>query len=158
MRAAYLITAIIFAIIELFNGPRLWWIPHEVIEPIGLFRGFQHGLIGFSYLVSWSLIIGGAYQILLGILYWDMDTSERKRWLFTLESLGTARLLWILGGLSLVLGTAYAYWVYTNDNYIWPAGIASTLWAWLTSAAFWMAFPLYEQVGIDRDEVRGLNI
>jgi hypothetical protein len=158
MRAAYLTTAIVFSIIELFNGPRLLWIPHEDFEPIGLFRGFQHGLIGFSYLVSWSLIIGGIYQIVLGILYWDMDTSERKRWLFTLESLGTARLLWVLGGISLLLGVAYVVWVYGHDNYIWPAGIGSTVWAWLTCGAFWMSFPLYDQVGIDRDEVRSLNI
>lgn len=158
MRAAYLTTAIVFSIIELFNGPRLFWIPHEPFEPIGLFRGFVHGLIGFSYLVSWSLIIGGAYQIILGILYWDMDTTERRRWLFTLESLGTARLLWILGGVSMALGIAYAVWVYGNDNYIWPCGIASTVWALITCAAYWMAFPLYDQVGIDRDEVRSLNI
>jgi hypothetical protein len=158
VRIAYLIAGIILAIIELFNGPRLFWIEHEAIEPIGLFRGFQHGLIGFSYMVSWSLIVAGVYQILLGILYWDMDTSERKRWQFTLESLGTARLLWIVGGLCLVLGISYVVWVYGNDNYVWPCGLASTLWALLTCWLFWLAFPLYAQSGIDRDEVRGLNI
>ena len=158
MRIAYLIAGIILAVLELFNFPRLIWVEQDMYAPIGIFRGFQHGLIGFSYMMTWTLLVAGVYQILLGVLYWDMDTSESKRWQFTLQGLGTARLLWILGGLCLLLGIAYAVYVYGNDNYIWPAGIASTLWALLTCWFFWLAFPLYEQVGIDRDEVRGLNI
>ena len=153
MRIAYLIAAIIMVVVELTNGPRLPWIEQTEFGAVGIFRGFTHGLIGFSYLVTWTLIIGGIYQIILGILYWDMDTTESKRWQFTLEGLGTARLLWILGALCLVLGIAYAVYVYDNDHWVWSAGIASTLAAWVTCWLFWLAFPLYEQVGIDRDEV-----
>lgn len=154
MRVAYLYAGIAMAVLELFNLPRLPWIPVDVNGPVGIFRGFSHGMIGFSYMVTWSLILAGIYMILLGILYWDMDTSESTRWQFTLEGLGTARLLWALGALSLVLGILYAVFVYSNDFYRWPAGVASTLWALVTCWLFWLAFPLYEQVGMDRDEVR----
>ena len=158
MRTAYLIAAIIAVIIELCNGPRLFFIEHEAFEPVGIFRGFKEGMIGFSYMVTWMLLAGGAYQVILGVLYWDMDTSESKRWQFTLQGLGTARLLWILGGLCLLLGVLYAVYVYGHDRTLWPAGVFSTVWALITCWLFWLAFPLYEQVGIDRDEVRGLNI
>jgi hypothetical protein len=154
MRGAYLIAGIILGVLELANYPRVFFIPATEFGPVGIFRGFSDGMIGFSYQVSWALLVGGAYALLLGVLYWDMDTSEHKRWQFTLEGLGTARLLWIIGGLSLILGVWYAYFVYTNDSRLWPAGVASTLVALLTCWLFWLAFPLYEQVGIDRDEIR----
>ena len=158
MRIGYLITGIIVGVLVVFNWPRLPWIPQEMFGPVGIFRGFSHGMIGFSYMVTWMLLAGGAYQVILGVLYWDMDTSESKRWQFTLQGLGTARLLWILGGLCLLLGVLYAVYVYGHDRTLWPAGVFSTVWALITCWLFWLAFPRYEQVGIDRDEVRGLNI
>jgi hypothetical protein len=153
VRVAYLIAAVVLCLLELSNYPRVPWIPHEDFAPIGIFRGFTEGFIGFSYMVSWALIIGGVYSLLLGVLYWDMDTSESKRWQFSLEGLGTARFLWLIGAVSLVLGILYAAYVYGHDQGLWPAGLASTVVAWLTCWFFWLAFPLYEQVGIDRDEM-----
>ena len=154
MRVAYLSSGILLALLELFNLPRLPWIHSEQFGPVGIFRGFSHGMIGFSYMVTWALVIGGIYMVLLGVLYWDMDTRESRRWQFTLEGLGTARLLWILGAVAFALGVWYATFVYGNDNWCWTAGMASTVWALVTCWLFWLSFPLYEQVGIDRDEVR----
>ena len=153
MRVAYLVAGIVAGLFVLFNGPRLPWIPYEQFGPVGIFRGFSHGMIGFSYQLSWALIVGGVYQVLLGVLYWDMDTRESLRWQFALEAGLTARLLWVLGALCLVLGVAFAFYAYTHDHYWWPCGIASTVFAWLTCWLMWLAFPLYEQVGIDREEV-----
>jgi len=153
VRIGYLIAGIIAGLFVFFNGPRLPWIPQEQFGPIGIFRGFAHGMIGFSYQATWILLVGGAYQLLLGVLYWDMDTREALRWQFSLEGGMTARLLWVLGALCLVLGILYAIYTYGNDRYLWPCGVASTLFSGLTCWFFWLAFPLYEQVGIDRDEV-----
>jgi len=154
MRVAYLYAGIAMVLLEIFNAPRLLWIPQEQFGPVGIFRGFAHGMIGCTYMLTWGMLIGGIYMLLLGILYWDMDATESRRWQFTLEGLGTARLLWILGALALALGIYCAIFVYSNDNYVWSAGMASTLWALVTCWLFWLAFPMYEQVGIDRDEVR----
>lgn len=153
MRIVYLIAGVVLLIIQLSNGPRLPWIEAEAGGPIGLLRGFEHGPIGFSYQVTWFLIIGGIYQLLLGVIYWDMDTTEAKRWQFALQSGGTARLLWGSGAVTLALGILYAFFVYGNDAYLWPCGAASTAMALLGCWMFWLAFPLMEQVGIDREEV-----
>ena len=154
MRVAYLYTGIVLAILEFFNLPRLLWIAPEQFGPVGIFRGFAHGMVGFTYMFTWTCLLGGVYMVLLGVLYWDMDTRESRRWQFTLEGLGTARLLWILGAAAILLGIYCAIYIYSNDNSWYTAGLASTVWAWLTCWAFWLAFPLYEQVGIDRDEVK----
>jgi hypothetical protein len=153
MRIAYLIAAAILSTIVLLNGPRLPWIEADTVGPIGLFKGFAHGVIGFSYLTTWFLLIGGAYQLILGIIYWDMDTSESERWQFTLESGGTAKLLWLTGAVCMMLGLIYGWYLVRNDNTLWPAGFASSIGAWLACWLFWLAFPLYEQVGIDRDQI-----
>ena len=153
MRTIYLIAGIIATIFVMCNGPRLLWIEHQSFDPLGLFRGFAHGPIGFSYVVTWALLIGGFYQLWLGVLYWDMDSTEGERWQYILRTGGTARVLWITGGICMLLGFWYAWFVYTNDHFLWPAGIASTLAAWGMCWLYWLAFPLYEQVGIDRDEM-----
>lgn len=153
MRQAYLILGIVAAILVMANMPRLPWIASEYGGPVGLFRGFSHGLIGFSYVISWALIIGGAYQLWLGLLYWDMGTSERVRGQFTLDSAGTARLLFGIGGLCLLLGIFYAIWTYSNDGYGLGCKLASTGGSLLVCWFFWLAFPLYEQIGIDREEL-----
>lgn len=153
MRVAYLITGIIFSVLVVFNVPRLPWISVEPGGPVGIFRGFEHGMIGFSYAVSWILLAGGIYQIILGIIYWDMDTSEAQRWQFTLDAGATARLLWILGAVCLLLGGLYATFTYTHDSQLWPCGVMSTFFALLNCWLYWLAFPLYEQVGIEREEL-----
>jgi hypothetical protein len=139
------------AILVFFNYPRLPWIPYEYGGPVGLFRGFAHGAIGFSYQTAWILTIGGIYQLILGIVYWDMDTSEAKRWQFAMETGTTAKLLWALGGGCAVAGIAYLIFVYTHDSYLWPCGIFSTLVSLVACWLFWLAFPLMEQIGIDRE-------
>jgi hypothetical protein len=153
MRVAYLIAAGIATAFVLFNVPRVPWIYIESGGPIGLLRGFNHGVIGFSYMMTWALIIGGVYQLILGIIYWDMDTTESQRWQFTLESGGTARFLWLTGGVCLALGLAYGYYLIRNDGNLWPAGFASSVACWVCCWLYWLAFPLYEQVGIDRDQM-----
>lgn len=80
-----------------------------------------------------------------------MDTSEAERWAFTMDSGGTAKLLFVLGAISLAGGIAWAVFAYTNDNFVIPAGIASTVGALLACWLLWLAFPLMEQVGIDRE-------
>jgi hypothetical protein len=152
MRIAYLIAGIIVAALVICNTPRLPWIPQEEGGPIGIFRGFIHGPIGFSWEVSWLLIVAGIYQFVLGIMYWDMDVSEAKRWQFSLETGGTAKLLWGGGILSLLLGMAYVVFCFTHDFYLWPCGIASSVVALGSTWLIWLAFPLMEQVGIDREE------
>jgi hypothetical protein len=152
MRITYLITGIIIAALVIFNAPRLPWIPHEEGGPIGILRGFSHGMIGFSWEATWLLLIGGAYMIILGIVYWDMDVSEAQRWQFSLETGGTAKLLWIAGSVCLALGLLYAYFCVRNDNYLWPCGVMSSIVAILSTWLFWLAFPLMEQVGIDRED------
>lgn len=152
MRVAYLIGGFVVTVLVLINEPRIPWVHVEEGGPVGPLRGLVHGMVGFSYEVTWLLIIGGAYQILLGIVYWDMDTAEAERWQFTLESGGTARLLWITGAVCLLLGLAYATFIYTHDRYLWPAGVASTATAWLSAWFYWLAFPLMEQVGMDREQ------
>ena len=82
-----------------------------------------------------------------------MDTREAKRWQFTLESGGVARLLWALGAISLLLGILYAYYVYTHDSRLWPCGVASTACAMIVCWLFWLAFPLMEQIGIEKEEL-----
>ncbi len=153
MRQAYLILGIIAAILVMANMPRLPWIASEYGGPVGLFRGFSHGLIGFSYLVSWMLIIGGAYQLWLGLLYWDMGTAERVRGQFTLDSAGTAKLLFAAGAVCLILGIVYAVWTYQHDSAVLLCMLASTAGSLLVCWFFWLAFPLYEQIGIDREEL-----
>jgi hypothetical protein len=153
VRQAYLFIGIAVAIMVMFNAPRVPWIEHEVGGPIGLFRGLAHGPIGFSYVATWALIVGGIYQLWLGLLYWDMGTGEAVRGQFTLDSAGTAKLLFITGALCLLFGILYAVFVYRNDMYLIPCGLASTAGAWLVCWLFWLAFPLYEQVGIDREEL-----
>ena len=153
MRAIYLIAGIVLGLGVMFNAPRAPWIHSDELVRFIFFRGFSHGMIGFSYMTSWLLIVGGVYQLWLGLIYWDMDTTEVERWQYILQSGGTARLLWILGLVTLVLGIAYAVFTYSNDHYVVPCGIASTLQALLACWLFWLAFPLYEQVGIDRDEL-----
>lgn len=153
MRQAYLIAGIIAAVLVMANLPRLAWIQSEYGGPVGIFRGFSHGLVGFSYVVTWALIVGGAYQLWLGLLYWDMGTSERVRGQFTLDSVGTARLLFGAGALCLILGICYAVWIYSNDGAVLGCKLASTVGALLVCWLFWLAFPLYEQIGIDRSEL-----
>jgi len=152
VRIAYLLAAGVMTIIVIFNGPRLFWISHQIGDPVGLFLGFKHGLLGFSYQVTWLLLVGAAYQLLLGVIYWDMDHTEGYRWQFILQTGGTARLLWISGLITLALGLAYAFYTYSHDRQLWPCGVASTLGALITCWLAWLAFPLFEQVGIDRDE------
>lgn len=151
MRIVYLIAGAVVAILVMFNAPRLPWIPQEYGGPIGIFRGFAHGMIGFSYMATWGLLVGGAYQVVLGLFYWDMDIAESKRWQFSLETGGTAKLLWATGAVCLLLGIGYAIFVYSSDRYLWPCGLMSTLFSWLACWLFWLAFPLLEQVGIDRE-------
>lgn len=150
MRTIYLIAGIIVSIVVMSNGPRIPWIDSTMFGP---FKGFTDGLIGFSYVVTWILLVGGFYNLWLGVLYWDMDSTEGERWQYILRTGGTARVLWIVGGVSLLLGIWYAWFVYSNDHRVWPAGIASTIVSWIACWLFWLAFPLYEQVGIDRDEL-----
>lgn len=152
MRFAYLIAGLIIAATVAFNIPRFPWMEQEEGVPSAL-RFFVHGMIGFSYMGAWLLLVGGAYQLMLGVMYWDMDTSESERWQFTLESGGTARLLWGLGALTLLAGILWAQWLYRADGYLWPAGAMSTLGALLACWLLWLAFPLAEQVGIDREHV-----
>lgn len=152
MRTVYLIAAITVSVLVLCNAPRLPWI--SATEGVaGVLRGFSHGMVGFSWLCSWLLAIGGAYQLILGILYWDIDTTEQTRSVFTLESGGTARLLWVTGAICLLLGVLYGVYVFQNDQFVWPAGVASSLFSIIAAWLFWLAFPLYEQVGIDRAEL-----
>jgi len=153
MRAAYLIAGLIVAVLVGFNAPRMPWIHGDVVGAVGPFRGFAHGMIGFSYLGTWLLTVGGLYQLILGIMYWDMDTSEADRWQFTMDSGGTAKLLWAMGAVTLLAGIGWGIFTYTHDKYVWPPGIASTLGALLVCWLLWLAFPLMEQVGIDRDQM-----
>jgi hypothetical protein len=153
MRAAYLVAGLVVAALVIFNAPRLPWITTAEIGAVGPFRGFAHGMIGMSYMGSWVLIIGGLYQLILGVVYWDMDTTEAERWAFTMDSGGTAKLLFVLGALCLAGGIAWAAFAYTHDNFVVPAGIASTVGALLACWLLWLAFPLMEQVGIDRESM-----
>lgn len=152
VRTVYLIAAISASVLVLSNAPRLPWI--SATEGVaGVLRGFSHGMVGFSWLATWLLIVGGVYQLILGVLYWDIDTTEQTRTMFTLESGGTARLLWVTGALCLGLGILYGVYIFRNDQYLWPAGVASSVFSLLTAWLYWLAFPLYEQVGIDRAEL-----
>src|SRR5437016_594505 len=92
------------ALLVLFNVPRapfIEWVPGD---PVGIFKGLKHGGVGFSYMLAWTLAAGGLYQVILGILYWDMETTEHLRWQFSLDSMATARVLWATGGVCLLLG------------------------------------------------------
>jgi hypothetical protein len=151
MRSIYLVFAIVSSVMVLCNFPRLPWI--EVNDTIVIFKGFNHGVIGFSYMTSWALVVGGIYQLLLGVLYWDMDTGDRERWQFRLDSSGTGRFLAISGLVCLLLGGMWVISTFNRDMYAWPAGVASTVHALFTCLLYWMAFPLMEQVGMDREEV-----
>jgi hypothetical protein len=153
VRAAYLIAGLIVLALVMLNIPRLPWIDTDGTGPIGLLRGFAHGIIGFSYVGTWVLIVAGIYQLILGVVYWDMDTSEAERWQFTMESGGTARLLWVTGALCLLGGIGWAWYTFSNDNTLMPAGIASTVMALVGCWLLWLAFPLMEQVGIDRENI-----
>lgn len=141
------------ALLVIFNLPRAPFIEWQQGDPIGIFRGMKHGMIGFSHMLSWALLVGGVYQIILGILYWDMDTTEHARWQFAMDGGGTARVVWVTGGICLVLGVLMALFVVRNDDYLWPCGAMSSLGALLAMWLLWLAFPLYEQVGIDREEL-----
>lgn len=152
MRIAYLIAGVVVAALVIFNVPCLPWIPAEENGPIGIFRGFAHGMIGFSWEVTWLLLVGGGYMVALGLVYWDMDVAEAKRWQFSLETGGTAKLLWVGGGLFLLFGLLYAVFCIRNDNTLWPCGVMSSLVAIISTWLFWRAFPLMEQVGIDRED------
>jgi hypothetical protein len=153
VRNAYLIAGLIVAALVIFNVPRLPWIDPGEAGPVGPLRGFVHGMIGFSYVGAWVLLVAGIYQLILGVVYWDMDTTESERWQFTLESGGTAKLLWATGAVTLLLGGAWAWYAYSNDKFIVPAGIASSVGALLACWLLWLAFPLMEQVGIDREHL-----
>jgi hypothetical protein len=141
------------ALLVIFNLPRAPFIAWEQGDPIGILKGLKHGAIGFSYMLGWTLLAGGVYQCILGILYWDMDTTEHARWQFALDSGGTARVLWGTGAACLLFGGMTAFYAYRNDHYLWPCGAASTAVALLACWMMWLAFPLYEQVGIDREEL-----
>jgi hypothetical protein len=82
-----------------------------------------------------------------------MDTREALRWQFTLEGGATAKLLWIIGAAALLLGLGAVFYAYSHDRFLWPCGVASTAVSWFACWLLWLAFPLYEQVGIDRDEL-----
>ncbi|MCB1219170.1 MAG: hypothetical protein H7A35_06010 [Planctomycetales bacterium] len=151
MRSLYLIAAIVSTAFVLVNGPRLPWI--DAADTVVIFKGFNHGIIGFSYMCSWALVLGGIYQLLLGVVYWDMDTSDHERWQFTLESSGTSRFLAIAGVVCLILGGMWLYFTFSNDFHRWPAGVMSSVAAIFTCLLYWMAFPLMEQVGMDREEI-----
>lgn len=151
MRSLWLVAAIVSTALVLVNFPRLPWI--DTGDTIVIFKGFNHGIIGFSYMGSWALVIGGIYQLLLGVVYWDMDTGDRERWQFSLESGGTSRFLAISGLVCLILGGMWMYYAISNDFYRWPAGAMSSLGAIVTCLLYWMAFPLLEQVGMDREEI-----
>ena len=154
VRHIYLFAAIFVAVMVMFNVPRLPWVEDMGPEgPVGVLRGLAHGVIGFSYMMTWFLIVAGIYQLILGVMYWDMDTTESERWQFALESGGTARLLWTTGAVTLLLGILYAWYVYSNDQFAGTAGIASTLGAVVACGLGWLAFPLMEQVGMDREEL-----
>ena len=126
MRNVYLIAGLIVAALVILNVPRLPWIDPGEAGPIGPLRGFVHGMIGFSYVGAWTLTIAGIYQLILGIVYWDMDTTESERWQFTLESGGTAKLLWAGGVVTLLAGLGWGWYIVATDNFLWPAGAASS--------------------------------
>ncbi len=151
MRSIYLVMAIISSALVLVNFPRLPWI--DPGDTVVIFKGFNHGVIGFSYMCSWALVTGGIYQLLLGVLYWDMDTGDRERWQFRLDSGGTSRFLAIAGLICLLLGGMWLSFTFSHDFQRWPAGVASSLHALFTCFLYWMAFPLMEQVGMDREEI-----
>ena len=151
MRIAYVIAAIAVLILGLFNVPRIPWLPPQEFGPVGVFRGLVDGAIGFSYHTAWGLTLAGAYQLLLGLLYWDMDLREVERWQLKLDTGLTGRLLWVTGAVCLIGGIAYLVFVYTHDHRVWPSGIASTVWALLGCYLAWLGFPLMEQVGFDRN-------
>lgn len=151
MRSVYVFAGIIALVLGIFNVPRLPWIAAEQFGPVGIFRGFEHGAVGLSYQAAWGLLIGGVYQLILGVMYWDMDLQETERWQLKLDTGGTARLLWITGAVTLVLGIIWAVYIYTHDSQLWPCGLASTAWAILTCYITWLGFPLMEQVGFDRN-------
>src|SRR5436190_1500520 len=138
---------IIVAVLVMFNVPRAPFIEWQMGDPVGILKGLKHGMIGFGYMLAWTLAAGGVYQIILGILYWDMETTEQLRWQFAMDSGATARLLWSLGGGCLLLGVWLGQYVYRNDLYLLhpPCGIMSTLAALLACWFFWLAFPLYDQ-------------
>ena|SRR5258708_6867032 len=152
MRVGYLWFGIGIALLVIFNFPRAPFIDWVPGDPIGIFKGFKHGMIGFNYMLAWTLAAGGVYQLILGILYWDMDTTEHLRWQFALQSGTTGKLLWATGAACLIAGVWLGQYVYRHDQTLWPCGAMSTLGALLACWLFWLAFPLYEQVGIDRDE------
>ncbi|MCB1216716.1 hypothetical protein KDL44_04950 [bacterium] len=151
MRSLFLISAIICTVLVMANVPRLPWI--DPGDTVVIFKGFNHGIIGFSYMGSWALVVGGIYQLLLGVVYWDMDTGDHERWQFTLDSGSTSRFLAIAGVVCLILGGMWLYFCFSNDFFRWPAGVMSSLGALFTTALYWFAFPLLEQVGMDREEI-----
>lgn len=151
MRIAYVIAGIIVFALGVFNVPRMPWIPVQEYGPIGIFRGLADGAIGFSYHMAWGLTVAGIYQLLLGLLYWDMDLREVERWQLRLDTGLTARLLWGTGAVSLLLGVLYLVYAFSHDGRVWPCGMMSTLWALLGCYLTWMGFPLMEQVGFDRN-------
>jgi hypothetical protein len=153
VRLAYVIAGIVVFILGLFNVPRLPWLPWQEFGPAGIFRGLADGAIGFSYHIAWGLALAGVYQLLLGLLYWDMDLREVDRWQLKLDTGLTGRLLWITGAACLLAGIGYLIYTYTHDSQVWPCGIASTVWAWLACYLTWMGFPLMEQVGFDRNNL-----
>ena len=155
MRIAYLIAAIIVLVLGIFNVPRMPWLEAQEYGPVGIFRGLSAGAIGFSYHVAWGLTLAGAYQLLLGLLYWDMDLRETERWQLKLETGLTGKLMWVTGAVCLLAGVGYLIYVYTHESRFWPSGIAATVWALLGCYLTWMAFPLMEQVGFDRNTLEG---
>jgi hypothetical protein len=151
VRSVYVIAGIILLVLGIFNVPRLPWITAEQFGPAGIFRGFEHGAVGLSYQAAWGLLIGGVYQLILGVMYWDMDLQETERWQLKLDTGGTARLLWISGAITLVLGIIWGVYIYTHDSQLWPCGLVSSAWAILTCYVTWLGFPLMEQVGFDQN-------
>lgn len=144
---------IALALLVIFNLPRAGFIDWQPGDPIGILKGLKHGAIGFTYMLAWTLLVGAVYQLILGILYWDMDTTEHARWQFALDSGMTARVLWGTGAVCLLLGGLLGWYLVRNDSYLWPCGAMSSLGALLALWLLWLAFPLYEQVGIDREEL-----
>jgi hypothetical protein len=145
--------AIIMGVLVIFNFPRAPFIEWQMGDPVGILKGLKHGMIGFGYMLAWALAAAGVYQIILGILYWDMETAEQIRWQFAMESAATAKLLWVTGTVCLGLCIYIGQYVYRHDMYLWPPGVMSTIGAVLACWFLWLAFPLYDQVGIDRDEL-----
>ena len=103
-----------------------------------------------AVIIAGALIVAASNWMLVKSL---RDPREGAVATFTMDSGGTAKLLFVMGALCLAGGVAWAWFAYSHDMYGLPPRIACTVGALIACWLLWLAFPLMEQVGIDRESM-----